>query len=198
MPWPERVLQIFHMARVSQDAYEPLEWKFDNWARAGMRHRSQARPLLDEVYDGPPSLFVGFHGTCESGLLGILSDGQLKPGPASWGKNYVYAKGFLAYGCGGEDAKRNNSDEARRILKKIRERSTKHASGVIIEVSMWGIHKPCRIVEDEWKWAGTPHCFTRVTDHTGSRWTMPSEDAVVRALWVDFDWPWESSDSWLH
>ena len=133
-----------------------LEWKFDNWARAGMRHRSQARPLLDEVYDDPPSLFVGFHGTRESGLLGILSDGQLKPGPASWGKTYVYAKGFLAYGCGGEDAKRNNSDEARRILKKIRERSTKHASGVIIEVSMWGIHKPCRIVEDEWKWAGNP------------------------------------------
>jgi len=63
---------------------------------------------------------------------------------------------------------------------------------------MWGSHKPCRIVEDEWRWAGTPHCLARVTDHIGSRWAMPSEDAVVRALWVDFDWPWESSDSWLH
>ena len=93
--------------------------------------------------------------------------------------------------------KGKNSDEAQRTLRKIREKSTKHQCGVIIEVSMWGNHKPCRIVEDEWRWAGTPHCFTRVTDHIGSRRTMPSEDAVVRALWVDFEWPWESSDSWL-
>ena len=64
MQWPERVLQILHMAGVSQDAYEPLEWKFDNRAQAGiMRHRSQARPLPNEVYGGPLSLGIGFHWT---------------------------------------------------------------------------------------------------------------------------------------
>ena len=62
---------------------------------------------------------------------------------------------------------------------------------------MWGVHKTCRTVADEWDWAGKPHCFTRVKDHTGSRWAMPSEDAVVRALWMDLDWPWEPSASWL-
>ena len=199
IPWPERVLQVFRMAGISQDNYEPLEWKFDNWARAHRRHRSQARPLPGEVCGGPPSLFIGFHGTDDSGLLAILktNGGQLKPGPASWGGNYVYVKGFLAYGSGSEDGRQANSDEAQRILNRIREKSSKHACGVIIEVSMWGVHKTCRSVADEWGWGGTPHCFTRAKDHTGSRWAMPSEDAVVRALWVDLNWPWEPSDSWL-
>ena len=40
--------------------------------------------------------------------------------------------GFLAYGSGSEDARHANSDEARRILKKIREKSSKHACGVIM------------------------------------------------------------------
>ena len=56
------------MAGLSEDAYEPLVMKFDNWARVS---RSKVpRPLLQEV-DGQLSLPVGFHGTTESGLLGI-------------------------------------------------------------------------------------------------------------------------------
>ena len=187
IPWPERVLQVFRMAGISQDNYEPLEWNFDNWARAHRRHRSQARPLPGEVFGGPPSLFIGFHGTDDSGLLAILqtSGGEPKPWPASWGGNYVCVKGFLAYASGSEDGRQANSDEAQRILNRIREKSSKHACGVIIEVSMWGVHKTCRSVADEWGWGGTPHCFTRAKDHTGSRWAMPSEDAVVRPCVVD-------------
>ena len=37
-------------------------------------------------------------------------------------------------------------------------------------------------------WGGQPHCFTRVTAHTGSRWTMPSKNAVVCALSLDLDY----------
>ena len=98
MPWPERVLETLHLAGMSQDAYEPLEWKFDSRAQAGiMRHRSQARPLPNEVYGGPPSLVIGFHWTDDSDLLPILQTnyGQLKPGPASFGGNYVYVRGLL-------------------------------------------------------------------------------------------------------
>ena len=59
------------MAGLSEDAYEPLVMKFDNWARVSMNGRSKVpRPLLQEV-DGQLSLLVGFHGTTESGLLGI-------------------------------------------------------------------------------------------------------------------------------
>ena len=114
-----------------------------------MRHRCQARPLLSEVCGRPPGLFIGFHGTDDSGLLGILqtNGGQLKPGPASWGGNYVFVKGFFA--SGSEDGKQANSDEARRILRKIYEKSRKRACGVIIEVSMWGVHKTCRTVADK-------------------------------------------------
>ena len=67
--------------------------------------------------------------------------------------------GFLAYGSGSEDARRANSDEARRILKEIREKSSKRGHR---EVSIWGIHQACRSVAEEWDWAGKPHCFTRV------------------------------------
>ena len=56
------------MAGLSEDAYEPLVMKFDNWARVSMNGRSKVpRPLLQEV-DGQLSLPVGFHGTTESGL----------------------------------------------------------------------------------------------------------------------------------
>ena len=87
----------------------------------------------------------------------------------------------------------------RQTVTKLNASSIEYANacGVIIEVSMWGVHKTCRSVADEWGWGGTPHCFTRAKDHTGSRWAMPSEDAVVRALWMDLDWPWEPSASWL-
>ena len=193
LPWPERLVQIFGQVGVSADNYEPLEMKFDNGAVA----RSQGcpalrRPLPHEV-EGETTLFVGFHATNEEGLQGILqtNGGQLKGGPASENKPYVFAKGFLAYTQGGADAEAYNRVHIERILNKMRG-GGKHACGVIIEVSMWGIHKPCRIVAEEWEWAGKPHCFTRVHERKkGSRWTMPSEDAVVRALWVDFNWRWE-------
>ena len=62
-------------------------------------------PLPHDV-DDALSLFVGFHGATESGLLGILRTnyGQLSPGPGSRVGNYVFAKGFLANGSGSEDA----------------------------------------------------------------------------------------------
>ena len=81
------------------------------------------------------------------------------------------------------------------ILTQTCEKSSKHARGVIIELSMWD--RSCKTVAEEWRWGGQRHCLTRVADQNGSRWTMRSEDAVVRALWVDFEWPWEASDSWL-
>ena len=142
------------------------------------------RPLPGEV-DGDPVLFVGLHGTSEAGLRGILNTGRLRPGEASGGGEYVCVKGYLAY----QGHPRHNDAEAQRVLDKMRLRGTKHACGVIIEVSMWGIHKTCKVVAEEWQWAGTPHCFTKLKDHTGSsRWTVPSEDAVVRALWLDLNW----------
>ena len=75
MPWPERFLQILHMAGMSQDAYEPLEWKFDNRVQVGtMRHHPQARPLPNEVYGGPPSLVIGFHWTDDSDFAGYSAN----------------------------------------------------------------------------------------------------------------------------
>ena len=59
------------MAGLSEDAYEPLVTKFDNWARVSMNGRSKVPRLLLQEIDGQLSLPVGFHGTTESGLLGI-------------------------------------------------------------------------------------------------------------------------------
>ena len=177
----------------------PLEWKFDNWARAHRRHRSQARPLPGKVCGGPPSLFIGFHGTDDSGLLAILqtNGGQLKPGPASWGGNYVFVKGFLAYGSGSEDGRQASSDEARRILRRIYEKSSMHACGVVIEVSMLGVHKTCRTVAGEWDWAGKATLL-----HTGQGPYWLEVDYALGGrrcpcVVVDLSWPWEPSDSWL-
>ena len=107
-------LADFPHVGISKNDYDPLEWMFDNWARAHMRHRSQARPLPNEVYGGPPSRVIGFHWTDDSDFLAILQTnyGQLKPGPASFGGNYVYVKGFLAYGPGSEDARHATSVDA--------------------------------------------------------------------------------------
>ena len=45
---------------------------FDNWPRASMKDRFPVPvPLANEVA-GPLNLFVGFRGTTENGLLGIL------------------------------------------------------------------------------------------------------------------------------
>ena len=193
MPFQRRAWALSACGRAGVP-FQRRAWPFRMWKRKGAL--SETRVAVSEnAKKGRPK--QGLLVPRPISLILRTNDGQLKPGRASWGNNHVCAKGFLAYGCGGEDAKRKNSGEARRILKKIREKSTKHASGVIIEVSMWGIHKACRHVAEEWGWAGKPHCFTRVTDRIGTGWTMPSEDAVVRALWVDFDWPWEASDSWL-
>ena len=128
-------------------------------------------PLPHEV-DGALSLFVGFHGTTD-GLLGI----------SAYELRAVVSR-----------ASETNSTLSA-ILTQTCEKSSKHARGVIIELSMWD--RSCKTVAEEWRWGGQRHCLTRVDDQNGSRWTMPSEDAVVRALWVDFDWPWEASDSWL-
>ena len=105
--------------------------------------------------------------------------------------------GFLAYGSGSEDARHANSDEARRILKKIREKSSKHACGVIMRCLYGEFTRLAEMLRR----SGTGqenHTAShgpRVKDHTGSRWTMPSEDAVIRVWWVDFDWRWRPS-SW--
>ena len=46
--WPERVLQIVHMACMSEDTYEPLVLSFDNWAqREGLF--SSSRPLAERL-----------------------------------------------------------------------------------------------------------------------------------------------------
>ena len=191
IPWPQRLLQIFAWAGVSVDDYEPLESKFDDWARARRKAcPALRRPVPGEVEDDVVR-FVGFHATKGKGLRGILQMKRLKSGPASYNKNSVYAKGFLAWDRGGDDADRHSDGEVQRVLNKIRESSVKHECGVIIEVSMWGIHKPCRNVEEECTWAGKPHCLTRFRDHNGSRWSLPSKDALVRALWVDLKWQWE-------
>ena len=172
------------------DDYEPLELKFGDWAKTSKKAcRALRRPFPGEVED-ELALVVGFHATKEKGLRGILQTKRLKAGPASYNNNYVYAKGFVAYDRGG-DADRHINGEAQRILNKLRERSVKHECGVIIEVSMWGTHKSCRNVADECAWAGKPHCFTHFRDHTGSRWTMPSKGALVRAVWVDLTWRWD-------
>ena len=86
--------------------------------------------------DGPRSLLVGFHLTAESGLLGILRTnyGQQSPALASGDAGYVFLKGFLANSATSEKAHTYNSEEARRILTRIRERSSKHACGFIIEM----------------------------------------------------------------
>ena len=73
-------MQIVDMAGVSEHDYDPLTLKFDGWARASKKGGSEVpRPLPNEV-DGQLSLFVGFHGTTENGLLRILrtNGGQLK------------------------------------------------------------------------------------------------------------------------
>ena len=70
--WPERVLQIVHMACMSEDTYEPLVLSFDYWARASMKDRFPVPVPLPKEVDGPLSLFVGFRGTTENALLGIL------------------------------------------------------------------------------------------------------------------------------
>ena len=51
---------------------------------------------------------------------------------------------------------------AQRILANMREKSSKHAWGVIIEVSMWGTGRSSKTVENEWRWRGQRRCFTRV------------------------------------
>ena len=131
--WPERVLHIFRLAGVSADHYEPLilMLKLDGWARDDKKGLSRLpRPLPGEA-DGNPRLLVGLHGTTEGGLRGILISGQLQRGPASY-RDYVFIKGYLAY----EGAHRANDEEARRVLKGIRDKGSKHACGVIIEVCM--------------------------------------------------------------
>ena len=65
-----------------------------------------------------------------------MSCGQLSPGPGSADANYVFAKGFLANGSGSEDARNENNWHAQRILTAKREKSSKHACGVVIEVSI--------------------------------------------------------------
>ena len=115
-----------------------------------MKNRFTVPIPLPHEADGLVSLFVGFHGTNKSGLLAILCTGtrQLTPGPASGHGNYVFVKGFSAYSTISEDARKSNSEEARHILTRIREKSSKHACGVIIEVSMWEIHKPCKDIAE--------------------------------------------------
>ena len=196
-PWPARVMAIFQTVGVSEYDYDPLTIKLDGWARASKKDVCElCMPLPDEV-DGPLNLFVGFHGTNEGGLLGILNDGRLKPGPASWENNHLYAMGFLADNARTEQAQSHNKWFVENILKHMGAKSGKHACGVVVEVATWGIHKSCKNVEQEGQWAGRRHIVTHFRDHLGSRWAPPSEKALVRALWVDLNWPWESSDCWL-
>ena len=81
-----------------------------------------------------------------------------------------------------------NSDEARHILKKICEKSSKHACGVIMRC-LYGefprlaeMLRRSGIGQENYTASHGP----RVKDHTGSRWTMPSEDAVIRVMggWI--------------
>ena len=168
------------------DTYEPLTQKYDGWARADTKGLSRLRRPLPGEVDGDLSLLVGLHATDEKGLRGILETGRLLPGIASEGE-YVFMKGYLAY----EGNQRHNDEEAQRVLDRMREKSNKHACGVIIEVSMFGIHKTCKTVAQEWVWAGKPDCFTcHRENNKGSRWTMPSANALVRALWLDLKWHW--------
>ena len=73
-----------------------------------MKNRFAVPIPLPHEADGLVSLFVGFHGTNNSGLLAILStrSRQLIPGPASGDGNYVFVKGFAAYSTISEDAQR--------------------------------------------------------------------------------------------
>ena len=131
--WPARVLEIFRLARVSVDNYEPLTQKYDGWARADKKGLSRLRRPLPGEVDGDLSLLVGLHATDEKGLRGILNTGRLLPGIASEGE-YVFMKGYLAY----EGNQRHNDEEAQRVLNAMRERGAKHACGVIMEVSYVG------------------------------------------------------------
>ena len=111
--WPERVLLTLHMAGMSEDTYEPLVLSFDSWAQREGPF-SSSRPLAERLWW--PSEFVGFRGTTESYLLGILrmNCGQLSPSPGSADANYVFAKGSLANGSG----RNENNWHAQRICAR--------------------------------------------------------------------------------
>ena len=59
IPWPERAVQILHMAGMSKDKCEPLALRFGNWVRASMKNRFAVPIPLPHEVDGALSLFVG-------------------------------------------------------------------------------------------------------------------------------------------
>ena len=46
--------------------------------------------------------------------------------------------------------------------KSARRAASKHACGVVIEVSIEGIHRSSKTVAKEWRWREQRRCFTRV------------------------------------
>ena len=155
-----------------------------DWLRMRVRGADVRRP---EWLSRESTRFVGLHATSEEAFRSILAMKRLVAGSASYGP-YIFCKGYMADTSGGAGARESNRWHLQNALSFMRERSGKHASGMVVELGMYGLHRRCRVVADEWAHAGRPGVFTSVKDFTGTRWTMPEESAGIVAVWVDLRW----------
>ena len=146
-------------------------WTSSSWLGASQ----QGGPLcsLPNEVDGPLSLFVDFHGITEGGLLGILRTSYLRAVVSRarvWREQLRVCQGLFGKwvwkrGCSKCNAQRVLTQSARRAASMHVGSSSRCVCGA------FGIHRSCKTVAEEWRWGGQRHCFTRVADQNGLRWT---------------------------
>jgi hypothetical protein len=164
-------------AGFDQSRLEPEQFE-DNWIRFRVRDVELQLDLTLRGEDYRDIFF--FHATRPSGLVGIMKDGKIKKGEASYG-NYFYARAFEnAYW----DEDRLTQDR-KRVLFSFRDGSSKHDAGIICEGRACDVFASVTSATDERKMACEGHITNYGKDR---RYTVPEKYGAVTAYWLDLEW----------